>query len=141
MQTRESKRNKPAAITVAGFVAIIVSVAALLIMFTLPRRILRKTADRLLPLIEQARRCAQLEDYDGAVSALASASDIVKEESSKLDIIVNHSYVTELILHTETALDMAIFKNQQQLASELDAMLVSLQAIVKIEELSWSTLL
>ena len=72
---------------------------------------------------------------------MASASDIVKEESSKLDIIVNHSYVTELILHTETALDMAIFKNQQQLASELDAMLVSLQAIVKIEELSWSTLL
>ena len=64
MQTRESKRNKPAAITVAGFVAIIVSIAALLIMFTLPRRILRKTADRLLPLIEQARRCAQLEDYD-----------------------------------------------------------------------------
>lgn len=141
MQTRESKRDKPAAITVAGFVAIIVSIAALLIMFTLPRRILRKTADRLLPLIEQARCCAQLEDYDGAVSALASASDIVKEESSKLDIIVNHSYVTELILHTETALDMAIFKNQQQLASELDAMLVSLQAIVKIEELSWSTLL
>ena len=141
MQTRESKRNKPAAITVAGFVAIIVSIAALLIMFTLPRRILRKTADRLLPLIEQARRCAQLEDYDGAVSVLASASDIVKEESSKLDIIVNHSYVTELILHTETALDMAIFKNQQQLASELDAMLVSLQAIVKIEELSCSTLL
>ena len=37
MQTRESKRNKPAAITVAGFVAIIVSIAALLIMFTLPR--------------------------------------------------------------------------------------------------------